>query len=95
MIFVALLFYSLAFVSCSFCVQRSLVPELRPFHPIRLPYLLSSLFLNPLVPLVFFIAPWRWQDMPEDVFYSVENLRLGVGEIEAFLIDVLAGMYDR
>eukprot|EP00752_Nemacystus_decipiens_P005579 g5048.t1 len=30
-------------------------------------------------------------DMPEDVFYSVENLRLGVGEMEAFLIDVLAG----
>eukprot|EP00903_Cladosiphon_okamuranus_P012704 g11878.t1 len=30
-------------------------------------------------------------DMSEDVFYSVENLRLGVGEIEAFLIDVLAG----
>ncbi|CAM9301025.1 unnamed protein product, partial [Hapterophycus canaliculatus] len=30
-------------------------------------------------------------DMPEDVFYSVENMQLGVGEMEAFLVDVLAG----
>lgn len=29
--------------------------------------------------------------MPGDVFYSVENLQLEVGEIEAFLIDVLIG----
>lgn len=35
--------------------------------------------------------------MPGDVFYTVENMRLGVGEMEAFLVDVLAGerpVYD-
>ncbi len=31
------------------------------------------------------------QDMPRDVFYTVENMRLEEGEIEAFLIDVVAG----
>lgn len=29
--------------------------------------------------------------MPGDVFYSVENMRLGVGEMKAFLVDVLGG----
>lgn len=31
------------------------------------------------------------QDMPGDIYYTVENMLLGVGEMEAFLVDVLAG----
>lgn len=49
----------------------------------------QQIIYYPFVPLNVF--PLRCQNMSEDVFYSVENLRLGVGEIEAFLIDVLAG----
>ncbi|CAM9203515.1 unnamed protein product [Scytosiphon promiscuus] len=30
-------------------------------------------------------------DMPGDVYYTAENMRLGAQEIEAFLVDVLAG----
>lgn len=32
------------------------------------------------------------QDMPEDTFYTVENMRLETGEMEAFIIDVLSGV---
>lgn len=34
---------------------------------------------------------WCFQDIASDEFYTLENMRMEVGEMEAFLIDVLAG----